>query len=282
MTTPAKQYQNVSYKELIQYSTNNPNRTNKLDSIEIIATKPAEDTSLNKLGLKGYRAFNLNPTGVLSLMACIADPSYYSLSSKNVRTQTIIELATSLQEETETMKNTELSRKRRKVHDLIGASYNGSQLEEKDYLDLFHGISFMRNIHFILMKEAIQEGVEEGTKSNSALKGEIVFSSDPVCWKKENPVWIADYRARWVAVPSEQESQDLHTFLATWISTIEQQGWIIQWPTIEATKTELVEQLSTLPTWQVTDKKLTKEILSGRLSRAKTIQLFTQWMTRID
>jgi hypothetical protein len=46
---------------------------------------------------------------------------------------------------------------------------------------------------------------------------------------------------------------------------------------MDGTKTELVEQLSALPTWQITDKKLTKEVLAIRLGRAKTIQLFTGW-----
>jgi hypothetical protein len=39
MTTPVKQYQNVSFKELLSYSENNPNRTRTLDSIEIVSDK---------------------------------------------------------------------------------------------------------------------------------------------------------------------------------------------------------------------------------------------------
>ena len=66
MTTPAKQYQNVSYKELITYSENNPNRNRTLDSIEILSVKPSQETSLDNLGLKGYSAFNLNPTGIVA------------------------------------------------------------------------------------------------------------------------------------------------------------------------------------------------------------------------
>ena len=231
MTTPIKQYQNVSFKELISYSENNPNRNRTLDSIEIQSTKPTQETSLDKLGLKGYTAFNLNPSGVMSLFACITDPSSYSLSAKGARLQQIIDLTTQLQVQTDELKNTSLSRKRKKIHDLIGASYNGAQFEDKDYIDLFSGISLMRDIHFVLMKSAVQESVEEGEKQyDSSLKGEIVFSSDPSTWKQENPVWVADYRARWVAIPSEQNAQDLHKILATWLSTIEQTGWVIQWP----------------------------------------------------
>ena len=280
MTTPVKQYQNVSFKELISYSENNPNRNRTLDSIEIQSIKPAQETSLDKLGLKGYTAFNLNPTGVVSLFACIQDPTTYSLSAKGARTQQIIELTTKLQEQTDQLKNTALSRKRRKIHDLIGASYNGTAFEDKDYLELFSGLSQMRDMHFVLMKSAVQEDIEEGEKQyDSSLKGEVVFSTDPSTWKRENPVWVADYRARWVAIPSEQNAQDLHKIIATWLSTTEQTGWIVQWPEVDGTKAEIVEQLSSLPTWQATDKKLTKEVLAMRLGRANAIKVFTKWMT---
>lgn len=280
MTTPVKQYQNVSFKELVSYSENNPNRHRSLDSIEILSVKPSQETSLDKMALKGYTAFNLNPTGIISLFACIQDPSTYSLSNKGARTQIIIELTTKLQEQTDDLKNTALARKRKKVYELIGASYNGAAFEDKDYLELFTGLSLMRNINFVLMKSAVQENIEEGEKQyDSALKGEVVFSSDPSTWKQDSPIWVADYRARWVAIPSEQHAQDLHKIIGTWLSTVEQTGWVIQWPEVDATKTELVEKLSVLPTWQVTDKKLTKNILAARLGRANCIKVFTKWMT---
>ena len=274
-----KQYQNVSIKDLLSYSINNPNRNCTIDSIEIVSNKSTQETSLDKLGLKGYSAFNLNPSGIMSLFACIQDPDTYSLSNKGARTQLIIDLTTKLQEQTDTLKNTALGRKRRKIHDLIGASYNGTAFEEKDYLELFSGISLMRDIHFVLMKSIIQDNIETGEKQgDTSLKGEVVFSSDPSTWKKENPIWVADYRGHWVAIPSEQQAVDIHKILATWLSTIEQTGWVIQWPDADGTKTEIVEQLSTLPTWQITDKKLVKDVLAVRLGRANCIKLFTKWL----
>jgi hypothetical protein len=279
MTTPIRQYQNVSFKELIAYSENNPNRNRTLDSIEILSIQSSQETSLDKLGLKGYNAFNLNPTGIMSLFACISDPSMYSLSNKNARLQQIIEITTKFQEQTDELKNTSLSRKRRKIHDLIGASYNGTVFEDKEYLELLSGLSLMRNINFVLMKSAIQDNIEEGAKQyDSALKGEVIFATDPLNWKQENPIWVADYRARWVAIPSDQNAQNLHKIIGSWLSTIEQTGWVVQWPIVDATKTELVEKLSVLPTWQITDKKLTKDILAARLGRANCIKLFTKWM----
>ena len=273
------QYQNVGIKDLLTYSNNNPNRSRVLDSIEIVSDKSTQETSLDKLGLKGYSALNLNPTGIMSLFACIQDHGTYSLSNKGARLQLIIDLTTKLQEQTDTLKNTALGRKRRKIHDLIGASYNGSAFEEKDYLELFSGISLMRDIHFVLMKSIVQDTIENGEKqTDSSLKGDVVFSSDPSTWKKDNPIWIADYRGHWVAIPSAENAVDIHKILATWLSTIEQTGWVVQWPEVEGTKTEIVEQLSVLPSWQVTDKKIVKEVLAVRLGRANCIKLFTKWL----
>ena len=279
MRPPAKQYQNVSIKDLLSYSIYNPNKNRTLDSIEIVSDKSSQETSLDKLGLKGYSAFNLNPSGIMSLFACIQDPGTYSLSNKGARLQLIIDHTTKLQEQTDTLKNTALGRKRRKIHDLIGASYNGSPFEDKDYLELFSGISLMCDIHFVLMKSIIQDNIESGEKQgDTSLKGEVVFSSDPSTWKEENPIWIVDYRGHWAAIQSDQRAVDIHKILATWLSTIEQTGWVIQWPEADGTKTELVEQLSVLPTWQITDKKLVKDVLAVRLGRANCIKLFTKWL----
>ena len=80
MAIPVPKYQNVSFQELIQYSHQNPNRNRTLESIEVIYTKPSDESSLDTMGLKGYQAFHLNPTGIISLMACISDPDYYSFA----------------------------------------------------------------------------------------------------------------------------------------------------------------------------------------------------------
>jgi hypothetical protein len=281
MTTPAKKYQNVSYKELLSYSEQNPNRTRTLASIT--ATLLTQDTSLNKLGLKGYTAANITPSGIISLLATIADPSYYAMAPKHVRTQLIIDLSTSLQQQTDHLTNTSLSRKRKKIHDLIGAAYNGAAFQDKEYLELFHAISLMRNLHFVLMKEAIQDKIEDDEVSyDSALKGEIIFSSDPSTWKRENPIWVVDYRARWVAVPTEQNAIAMHQWIGQWLSAIEQKGWVIQWPEVDATKTELVEILSSSSDWKETDKKLSKETLAMRLSKVKAYRAFANWIKNVS
>jgi hypothetical protein len=273
MTTPFKKYQNVSYRELLSFSEHNPNRHRVLESIEVPTS--LSDSSLDNLYLKGYTSLHLNPSGILSVISCISDPALYSLSPEHTRIEQLIELSTSLQQQTDGLKNTSLMRKRKKLHDLIAAAYNGSRIEEKDYLDLYHGLSIMCQVQFVLLKEIVQDQIEDGTHGNSALKGEIVFSSDPTTWKRDQPVWIADYRGRWVALASEMNAQPLTTILSEWLITMEQHGWIVQWPEVDATKIELVEQLSVLATWKDTDRKLSKDILSVRLGKAKSLQMFS-------
>jgi len=277
MTTPAKKYQNVSFAELESYSKNNPNRHRTLESIEIHHTPP--DPSLDSLFLPGYTSLNVNPAGIISILACLSDPQYYSLAPANLRIQQLIDLSTRLQEQTDDLKNTSVARKRKKIHDLIAVSYNSGTFQDKDYLDLYHGLSIMTKQHFVLLKEAVQDRVEDHDKQyESALKGEVIFSSDPTTWSQDHPVWVVDYRGRWAAIPTETHAAPLSSILSTWLITMEQHGWIIQWPEIDATKIELVEQLCRLPTWNETDRKLSKDVLSSRLGRSRVLQTFVSWL----
>lgn len=279
---PVNKYKNVSFGELIEFSKMNPNRNQSLIPIEVQAVKHVEDTSLDKMGLRGYKAYNLNPSGILSLLACINEPCNYGICSKSARLQTISTLATELQSKSDNLKNTHLARKRKKIYDLIGAAFNNSKFETKDYLDLYAGIAAIQGLQFVLMKSVEQEVSESGLNeigvNNSGYKGDIYFSSNPENWKYDTPTWIADYHGRWVALPLDTTSKPIRGYLAHWISQVEQQGWIIQWPEVDATKTELIEKLSTLPTWDEKDKKLTKDILSQRLGKANCIRVFTNWM----
>jgi hypothetical protein len=292
MTTPARVYQNVSYQELLRYAETNPHRARTLDSMEI-RMSIVKETSLDSLLLPGYTAFSLYPTGIISLFACLSDPHYYMLAPPSVRIELIMTLTTTLQEEVEMLRTTPLARKRKHLYELIGKAFHGARMEEKDYDDLFQGISYIREIQFVIMKEAVQERVEEGhgKRNNdneireeayvpSGVKGEIHFSSNPMNWKKEHATWLADHHARWVAMPSGASARPFSSLVGEWIMDMESRGWIVQWPEVEATKVELVERLSARPTWQETDRKQLKEVLAVRLGKALTLQRFHSWTTQ--
>ena len=280
MTTPVRVYQNVSYQELIRYAETNPHRARTLDSMEI-CPPIAKETSLDLFHLPGYTAFSLYPTGIISLIACISDPHYYMLAPHSVRNELIMTLTTVLQEEVESLRASPLARKRKHLYELIGKAFHGTRLEEKDYMDLFHGIAYMREIQFVIMKDAIQERVEEGNDdaayAPSGVKGEIHFSSNPMNWKKDNALWLVDHHARWVAMPSGHTARSFSSVLGEWILEMESHGWVVQWPEVEGTKVELVARLSTFPTWQETDRKQLKDVLAVRLGKAETLQRFISW-----
>jgi hypothetical protein len=274
MTTPAKKYQNVSYKELIDYAEQNPHRGRTLAPIEI---PPAvQETSLASLGLSGYTSCQLDPASILGVLSCLQNPAEYSIAPKNVRIQQVIDLSTQLQQQSEELRNSHLSRKRKKFHDLVAVAYNGGALEIPDYGILYQCIAHLQQMHFIMMHELKKDHNEKGEAEETGTKGVITFSSDPSTWSRERSVWIVDLEGRWVALPSEGEAQPLTQFLEQWAEEMEQKQWMIMWPDIDLKKTELIEQLITYPSWKETDRKLTKEHLATRLSRVKTLRALSQ------
>lgn len=279
MTSKPKVYQNYRFDELIAFSKQNPHRARALAPIGIsVSNAPSKrDTTMEGFGLNGYTVYDLQPTGLLSLLVCMEDPQAYSLSTPSIRIQQTIECCTKLQQQTDDLRNGPLARKRKKIYELLGAVYNEStKLEEKDYLDLFHAVEYFKECHFILMNRAVQESMETDKKEEVPSSNQILFSSSPLCWKRDRPIWIADLRCRWIAIPTDH-SVDLHHLLSGWLSEMEKKGWKVQWPDVDATKAELVEQLSVLAGWQEMDKKLTKDTLATRLGREKTLRLFEKW-----
>jgi hypothetical protein len=282
MNTNTTKYKNISFNELNDCIKNNPNKNHKLSSIEIKPIIKSQYNSLESLGLKDYNSFNLTPSGILSMFTYILHQDTYSILPLSSKSTIISELATTLQQKTDELKNTHLSRKRKKIHDLIGASYNSPVMDDKEYLELFNGLSFLTNNNFILLKSTTNDDTKLDLTefSGSGYKGDIYFSSDPNNWRKETPIWIADYKGRWIATTESYDKT--YILLPTWLLYCEQNGWIIQWPEIDGTKEYIIEQLSLLPTWNLADKSHKKEILSKRLGKSKVLELFTKWIMKIE
>jgi hypothetical protein len=253
---PTKVYQNVSYAELMAFATSNPHRARTLAPIR--TDTEAIDTAMD--GMPHYSMCVLTPASPLSVIACIADPTMYSLTALNVRIQQLSELATNLQVRTENLKGGSLYRKRKAIHDLIGAAFNGARMEPKDYLLIYQGLAQLTEVHFILMQDATAAESAGAEDAGTKVKGTISFSSDPAGWSHD--VWVADLRGQWVAVPSEGKAD-----MAAWLARMEEQGWTVDWPIVEGTKVEIVDRLKVLPGWKETDGKHLKDVLALRLGR---------------
>ena len=209
------------------------------------------------------------------MMVCMEDSHAYALSTPAIRSQQVIEHCTRLQQRTDELKSGPLMRKRKRIYELLGAIYNEStRLDEEDYTDLFRAMEIFQDAHFILMNRAIQDSMETDSKDTSGNR--IRFSSSPLLWKRDRPVWLVDARGHWLAIPTDAQ-RPLVSELADWLPLMAEKGWEIQWPEVEGTKVEIVEQLMTLGTWQDSDKKMTKDILSARLGKEKTLDLFRKW-----
>jgi hypothetical protein len=180
------------------------------------------------------------------------------------------EFATALQEKTDTLQGTSLARKRRKIHDWIGAIAGGSQIKDEDWEDCYGCISLLQGIQLVLVRRQTTEEGEEVV--GTGFKGEISFATNPMNWSGNKPVWIADYRGRWLGTPIDSAENLVGAAVSIWLSSLETSGWIVHWPEADGTKEEIMTELKSSPTWQTSDTKLKKEILSKRLGHIKTFE----------
>jgi hypothetical protein len=268
--TAATKYQNISANELFEYLSKNPNRGHSLKPIEILPPKEEVKTAtLDVLGLPQLTAIPMNPSSLLGIFHWIADP-LYGLALPNIRAGMLREFATALQEKTDTLQGTSLARKRRKIHDWIGAIAGGSQIKDEDWEDCYGCISLLQGIQLVLVRRQTTEEGEEVV--GTGFKGEISFATNPMNWSGNKPVWIADYRGRWLGTPIDSAENLVGAAVSIWLGSLETSGWIVHWPEADGTKEEIVTELKSSPTWQTSDSKLKKEILSKRLGRIKTFE----------
>lgn len=288
MTTPAKVYQEVRFDELMSYASKNPNRHRTLAPIEIRKhTVEHEDTGLDAIGLEGYVAVPMDPTGIVSILLCIQNPGEYGLMQMNQRTLLLSELCNQLQTDTDQLKNTSLARSRKKLYELIAKAYQQGPLEEKDHLLLYHGIEHLRQLQFVMLNDAVQEQTtgdkkeEEDTEVCASAadekKGTVHFSSNPIHWKHDHPVWVADLKGGWLAVPHHDSAQSMESCMIPWLQGMEEKGWTIMWPEVDGTKVELVEKLSRYPSWTEDQRKTLKDVLARRLGKEQALDVFRSW-----
>jgi hypothetical protein len=269
----AKVYQNVSIAQLLDWSKRNPNRGHSLAPIRIQQTVEAKDdlgTSMEPLFLPTYSSIPV--PNMLGVIAWIRDPMFADATTA-VRSTIIRELATTLQTECDTLQGSPFARKRRRVHDGIGSVLHGRPVKEEDWKDIYSALAHLTGVHFVFVRDA--KGIEEDREDKpeelqGASKGSISFSTEPATWDKEKPVWIVDYKARWIAV-SEEEGET-REILLSWLGDAERGGWIVDWPIVDDTKEAIIRELCDDCSWRPIDAKLLKGELAKRLGRMRTIK----------
>lgn len=304
MTSKPKVYQNYRFDELIAFAQHNPHRSRSLRPIGVISSigtggKGEKENGIERAmglgiekervvekeksawGWKGYTILDVEPSGILSMVVCMEDPHAYALSTPSIRSQQVIDVCTRLQQRTDELKNGPLTRKRKRIYDLLGALYNGStSLEEKDYADLFMALEVFQEAYFIRLHRVVQDMVEGGGKEEKAGKEftpreshTLSFSSSPLLWKRDRPIWLVDANGRWMAIPTDT-LRPMSDELGKWLNDVEEKGWKVEWPEVDGTKTDIVEQLTALGVWEEGDKKKTKDVLAVRLAREKILRFF--------
>lgn len=262
-----QKYQNIAVSQLFDWLSKNPNRSRQLAPIVIQPPKEAtKGNRLTSLGLDSYSAVPMNPSSILGIFHWITDP-LYELALPTIRATMLREFATALQEKTDTLQGTSLARKRKRLHDWIGAVAGGGQIKEDDWEEFYGALATLQGIQMILIRRETTEEGEEVT-GGTGFKGEISFANDPTIWSADQPIYIADYRARWLAVIDDGAEPPN---FGSWLGEREVAGWQINWPEAAGTKESIVEELRTTPTWQGSDSKLKKDILAARLGKLRTL-----------
>jgi hypothetical protein len=269
MSAVAQKYQNLSVNELFEFIVKNPNKNHNLTPIEIVPPKEEdkETSTLEVLNLERHTATPMNPSSVLGIFHWISDP-LYGLALPNVRSAMLREFATALQLKTETLQGTSLARKRRKLHDWVSVIAGGGTIKEDEWIEFYSAMATMQEVQLVLVRRQTTEEGEEVV--GSGFKGEISFATNPINWSNTKPVWIADYRGRWLATPLDDASNPVGSEVSIWLGSLETSGWVIEWPDAEGTKESIVEELKSHITWKDGDNKLKKDILSKRLGKLKT------------
>jgi hypothetical protein len=274
MSNQPKTYQNVSIAQLLEWSQSNINRGHEVAPIKIQAAATEDHgSSLQALHLPTYSAIPVpNPLG---LFAWINDPMFADASAP-VKTTIIRDLATKLQLDCETLAGSRFARKRRRIIDGIGAVLHGTPpLKDEEFRDVLCAIAHLSEINLVFVRDAsqLEENAETKIEEFGHAKGSVSFSSDPGSWSRDTPIWLVDSHGRWLANPSD-ETPFCGQFLR-WLDDMNMDGWIIEWPQVDATKDYIVEELKRLPTWKASDSKLLKGELAVRLGRIRVLQAFT-------
>jgi hypothetical protein len=264
----------------------NPNQSDKLTPIEVtFISSKKENNILDSLFLSTHNSIGLSPFSPLSTVAWIHSAAF-RVAFPSIKNSIIREFATKIQEKTNLLQGTPVSRKRKQMHDIVGALSNNSRLNDKEMIEFYNVISYMLNVQLVLIKKKDtheEDKTQEDILCKDSSKGEIIFGSNPLEWKRTTPIWIADYYGGWIADTSDDEKKETWEILGEWLDNCENDGWVISWREYDGKKDEILKELEDYPCYNpLLDKKLKKEELSKKLGKAKCQRLFYRWEYEVD
>jgi hypothetical protein len=274
--------QNVSIAQLFEWANTNSNKSILLtpigipDELEVLRKKDgaitADQSTLEPIGLSEFESITMTPSGLLSIIAWMSDETYQYMSTRS-RSVYLREMATRLQQQTETLAGGPLARRRRKLHDGIGSLANTNTLKPADHIDIFSGLITMLDIQAIIIQldtpeehsQDNQEGENQNEDNKTKETKSVYFSSNPEQWSKEKKTYIVDYYGRWIASPRKENAM---MSVVYWLEDLEIHGWKVHWFTnLTLTKEAIIEKLSHMHSWQAEHTRLLKATLAERLAK---------------
>lgn len=256
-----KSFRNVSITDIINWIKTNPNRERKL-----VHNSEKKDIpyNLENIGLRNVETIILDPPNILSVIKYLEDPMF-EITSISDRLSLVRNAVPDLIEKINNIKHNKLSRKRKRIVELLSNSVDNVPINTDDMKLLYEGLSFIKNLQFVLVSADPIINPLEGSEDYNKI---IYFSSNPINWSKDNPVHIVDFRSKWIA----KFSNSTNINIRSWLETLERNMWTIEWPYDDITKKEALEQLENTPIWKNEFRKFLKEDLTVVLGKHKTLE----------
>ena len=276
--------QNVSIAQLLEWADLNPNKSSTLSPIGIpdeASTVRKQDkqsakeaSTLGGIGLDEFESITLAPSGILSAIAWMSDSTYRYMTSRS-RLAYLRDMATRLQQQTDTLAGGPLARKRRKLYDGIGALANTGAVKPADHFDIFSGLCAMLSLQVIFVKMAtavedsgrktVEGADDDDDDAEVSNEKTIYFSSNPGTWVPSDKTFIVDYFGRWIASPLGDTSMGSVMY---WMEDLQIHGWTVEWHAdTTLTKDALVTRLSAMRGWQPEHARQLKAVLAERLAK---------------
>jgi hypothetical protein len=202
------------FPKIYDWIAQNPNKDATLRWREPI---PTQGSSFETW--EGFLLKPLNPPGTLSLLMAVSDP-LYEMGSQALRKQMLIEQLLVLHERVD--------------KELIGRRYPRKKIQDL----LAQQISAQQPVASPILDDALSQLFEVQLVHMDRKSKRISFSPpDPRTWSTERPVFVCQSDGQWISVPVQPLD------LSVWLSSKEQDGWTVAWPTADGSFEELKARL---------------------------------------